>query len=524
MNDEKKAQRPDLYIGLVCAAGTNLTDIKDQIEAQLSRVGYSVRPVKVSSLIQDVLDLSDFENEFVRIKSLMDGGDLIRRHSESNEGVGSLIVSELRRLRGDDENIPKSTAYVIDSLKNPAEVDLLERIYGRNFYTVSTYLPREVRIENLKNLIAKSMHQPPDETHEKQAIEIVEEDEKGKENSDQNVQDTFPLADYFINGNDDIERQLTRFVNLVFQEPFTTPTRDEYMMFVAKATALRSCDLSRQVGAVISDSNGWIISTGCNEVPIAGGGFFEEPMPKALDNRDHKKQFDPNYIEIQRSLIEFIDVLKAAKIVEESEEASEIVDRLLHGEFKKLMSNARVRNLIEFGRVVHAEMHAISQAAASGRLVKGATIYVTTFPCHGCARHIISSGIAEVVYIEPYPKSLTMHLYNGEISTIDSPSKEHTVATQKPVEFRSFHGISPTLYQRVFKHRPRKDSQGTKADWQPRIAIPSGASFGVERVNTEIAASGRVAKIIESIKVNSNMDTKLGDINAGLSDPAASTS
>lgn len=46
------------------------------------------------------------------------------------------------------------------------------------------------------------------------------------------------------------------------------------MMFVAKATALRSCDLSRQVGAVIVDPNGTIVSTGCNEVPMPKGGFF----------------------------------------------------------------------------------------------------------------------------------------------------------------------------------------------------------------------------------------------------------
>ncbi len=500
MTEEERKHRPDLYIGLVCAAGTNLSDVKAQLEAQLSRVGYSVTPVKVSDLIQDVLQLGKFENEFVRIKSLMDGGDLIRRKSEGSEGVASLIVSEIRRLRGTDDNVPTSTVYLIDSLKNPAEVDLLDRIYGRNFYTVSTYLPKEIRLENLKNKIAKSFRQPPEDGHEKFAKELIEEDEKGKESTDQNVQGTFPLADFFVNAKDDVERQLTRFVNLVFQEPFTTPTRDEYLMFLAKATALRSCDLSRQVGAVVANRDGWIIATGCNEVPLPGGGFFEESMPPIDDNRDHKKQFDPNYIEIQRSLIEFLGVLKEAGIVDQDEDESGIVDQLLHGEFKQLMSNARVKNLIEFGRVVHAEMHAISQAAAAGRSVKGATLYVTTFPCHGCARHIIASGITEVVYVEPYPKSLTMHLYDQEITMIDSQSAEHTVRSKPPVQFRSFHGISPTLYQRAFKHRPRKDNRGTKAEWQPRIALPTGAAFGVERQSMEIAASQGIAKIIESAR------------------------
>jgi hypothetical protein len=264
MVEDEQKHRPDLYIGLVCAAGTDLTDVKAQIEAQLSRVGYRVQPVKVSNLIQEVLQYEDFENEYTRIKSLMDGGDLIRKHSVSSQGVASLIIAELRRLRGDDDNVPTSTAYVIDSLKNPAEVDLLDRVYGRNFYTVSTFLPKDQRIENLKNKIAKSKHEPPSEDHEKCSKELVEEDEKGQDSTDQNVQDTFPLADFFINATLDIENQLTRFVNLVFQEPFTTPTKDEYLMFVAKATALRSCDLSRQVGAVIANELGpwqksWII-------------------------------------------------------------------------------------------------------------------------------------------------------------------------------------------------------------------------------------------------------------------------
>ena len=500
MTDQDSAHRPDLYIGLVCAAGTDLSGVKAQIEAQLSRVGYKYQPIKVSSLIKDVLELPDFIDEHERVKSLMKGGDLIRRCSPSGEGVASLIISEIRRVGGGGETAPSSTAYVIDSLKNPAEVSLLERVYGRNFLTVSIFFPKEARIANIKNKIAKSQHQPPEDTHERLAKDLIDEDEKGSDSWDQDVQGTFPLADYFVNAVDDVEKQLTRFVNLVFQEPFTTPTRDEYLMFLAKATALRSCDLSRQVGAVIANEHGWILSTGCNEVPLPGGGFFEEAMPPSDDNRDYKKQYDPNYIEIQRSLIEFIDLLQNAGIINTEENGSNIVDKLLHGEFKKLMSNARVRNLIEFGRVVHAEMHALSQAAAAGRSVKDASLYVTTFPCHGCARHIIAAGITEVVYIEPYPKSLTLHLYNHEITMVDSPSGEHTVRTAQPVKFRSFHGVSPSLYQRVFKHRPRKDNVGTKAEWQPRIASPTGAAFGVGLLAMELAASQGIAGIVDCAK------------------------
>lgn len=46
----------------------------------------------------------------------------------------------------------------------------------------------------------------------------------------------------------------------------------------------------------------------------------------------------------------------------------------------------------------HAEENAITQAAYHGIRLKGATIYVTISPCLTCAKMIINSGIAEVVY------------------------------------------------------------------------------------------------------------------------------
>ena len=46
--------------------------------------------------------------------------------------------------------------------------------------------------------------------------------------------------------------------------------------------------------------------------------------------------------------------------------------------------------------VVHAEPNAILNSTAS---LEGATLYVTLFPCHECAKLIIQSGIKEIVYI-----------------------------------------------------------------------------------------------------------------------------
>lgn len=51
---------------------------------------------------------------------------------------------------------------------------------------------------------------------------------------------------------------------------------------------------------------------------------------------------------------------------------------------------------------VHAETNAVAFAARHGVTVEGATLYLTHSPCLGCAGLLINSGVAEVVYLEPY--------------------------------------------------------------------------------------------------------------------------
>ncbi len=51
----------------------------------------------------------------------------------------------------------------------------------------------------------------------------------------------------------------------------------------------------------------------------------------------------------------------------------------------------------KYGYVVHAEANAILH---STRPLKGATCYVTLFPCHECAKLLASSKVSEIVYLQ----------------------------------------------------------------------------------------------------------------------------
>ncbi|MBT3239979.1 MAG: CMP deaminase [Chloroflexi bacterium] len=53
-------------------------------------------------------------------------------------------------------------------------------------------------------------------------------------------------------------------------------------------------------------------------------------------------------------------------------------------------------------RTIHAETNAIIQAALHGVSTKGATCYVTHFPCIQCTKTLINAGVARVVYVNSY--------------------------------------------------------------------------------------------------------------------------
>lgn len=53
-------------------------------------------------------------------------------------------------------------------------------------------------------------------------------------------------------------------------------------------------------------------------------------------------------------------------------------------------------------RTIHAEMNAVSQAARHGIPLRGAWVFVNTFPCWPCFKVLAASGIVRVFYDDDY--------------------------------------------------------------------------------------------------------------------------
>lgn len=123
---------------------------------------------------------------------------------------------------------------------------------------------------------------------------------------------------------------------------------DDYFMSVAFLSSMRSKDPSTQVGACIVSPDKRIVGIGYNGFPR---GCSDDELPWA---REAVSELDTKY-----------------------------------------------------PYVCHAEMNAILNKNSAD--VKGCTIYVGLFPCNECAKMIIQSGIAEVVYLsDKYKNSNSM--------------------------------------------------------------------------------------------------------------------
>jgi deoxycytidylate deaminase len=154
------------------------------------------------------------------------------------------------------------------------------------------------------------------------------------------------------------------------------------------------------------------------------------------------RKVDSNFLRKKELLGELVKILASSRTIDE------------------LWSDQRIRDsqfmdALEYGRIVHAEMSALSDAARLGRSVAGATLFCTTFPCHMCAKHIVAAGIAKVIFLEPYPKSLASDLHSDSIC-IEGGDRGHY--HQFPaVEFEHFFGVSPRRYREIFERGSRKN-------------------------------------------------------------------
>jgi deoxycytidylate deaminase len=459
----------ELVIALCGPIGSPMHAVAQKIREMLNETfAYECSIIKLSSFIEDDLakqigatNTATADREATRVESLIRHGNDMRK-TYGNSILAELAVEKIRldrQLNGRNQEtgqfLSRRVCHIIDSIKNQEEMNLLRTVYREVLYVVGVFSPVATREQNLKN---KGL----DVT---EVARLMDRDSGEELAEGQTVGKTFPLCDFFLRMESSTEVQLRnrveRFLHLILGTKIITPTRAETAMYAAASAAGNSACLSRQVGAAVTDSDGEILAAGWNDVPKPFGGLYQTDHEKDPTgehdmrcwNKDGGKCFnDQEKDGLARQIIESLGTY-----ISPANKESAITT---------VIKDKRLRGLIEFSRSIHAEMHAILNALKScGSRVQGGMLFVTTYPCHSCARHIVASGIKEVYYIEPYKKSLATSLHDDAVT-------ERETETSK-VRILPYDGVAPAMYLSLFQMAPdSRKSEGKVIRVSPKFGKP----------------------------------------------------
>ncbi len=151
----------ELVIAFVGPVGSGVSTTAEAMMTKLKEeYGYDVEYIKMSSLIKNfssdvsetIADNLDVNERIERYQSV---GNKLRKdkgaHYLIDRAIESIALSRVKNhgfvktKDGVDVAIQKRSAYVIDSIKNPAEVMRLQQIYGDLFWLVTVFAPHNIR-------------------------------------------------------------------------------------------------------------------------------------------------------------------------------------------------------------------------------------------------------------------------------------------------------------------------------------------------------------------------------------------
>lgn len=503
-------ERHPLVIGFASPVGTRMDPIVHELTAGLERFGYGVRSIALSDFLDGVQSASwsplPTRKDKDYHESRMNAGDQLRTDTQSDSCLAALAISRVSELRSKS---PTTTAFLLRSLKHPDEVDLLRHIYGDAFWLVAVVSGPADRQDDFAEELSKG-GATLNESRAK-AQRLIERDENDQsQKHGQHVEQVFAKADVFVPSRRGhaAKKDIERFLDGVFGQPFFTPYPTEEAMKLAYNASLRSASMGRQVGAVLMPTSGGVYVTGTNEVPKPGGGQYwtgDEP-----DHRDYQMGWDPNPSYVSTMLEELFQRLADSDLVSEAWRGQPGADLLQAARQRdaigeSILKGTRAEAVIEFTRCLHAEQAAIVNAARQGISTQDALMVTTTFPCHECAKFIVGAGVRRVVFIEPYPKSMVRQLYRDLIDArpplpvAESLEKGSEVGAGR-VPFSAFVGFAPRRYDDVFLAGERRSGLDSAAEFQRSVATPRGDGWSAptveQRENVAILA---VQQLIENL-------------------------
>lgn len=238
----------------------------------------------------------------------------------------------------------------------------------------------------------------------------------------QNISKCLESADILINNDKDtsslhiMKKTLLRYVSLIMNPAIVLPTNVERCMQIAQTAKINSGCISRQVGAVLTDSKYHLLSIGWNQQP-------ENQLPCSY--RDICEVCH-HWSTMSYSDYENDDSDKFQKGIKEQVEKifdSEVSPFKHFGKipcycFKDYQNSIDKNSNQVHTRALHAEETAFLQLGPNNFRANNGFLFTTSSPCELCSKKARFLNIAKIYYIESYPGVSQKHVINiGEEKT-----------------------------------------------------------------------------------------------------------
>lgn len=390
------------------------------------------------------------------------------------------VINRLIKNQRNDKNRPSKTAHVIiDRLKNSYELTYFKEKYS-GFYMVGSNADEEIRKQRIDDKFAaypklnelnknKSLTVKLDETEFE-----VDEFKKGKfegfdvENCLQKVDFHTYLnsiktldevtKEYIDAGKKIKDKRLNRTNQYYVYTPFTIqvlklialiqqpgiiqPTYIERIMQIAHIAKLNSGCISRQVGAIVTDSHFSVKGIGWNDVPVG-------QIPCSLrDLRDLAKGDSESFSSLEVGETEHVykDGEKFnEKILKDFSKHKENLNENLKGRscsfcFKTFHNNYEGKENQVHTRSLHAEENAMLQITKyGGQGLEYGNLFTTASPCELCSKKAFQLGVRNIFYIDLYPGISKNQILEGGKNQISNP------------ELYQYQGAIGSGYQKLYK-------------------------------------------------------------------------
>ena len=287
---------------------------------------------------------------------------------------------------------------MIDSIRNSLEATFFKERYSA-FYLIAINTENHFRYDRLS---ASGLN--------KAEVDDLDEKEYSKKSGikkffAQDVKSCIQVSDIYIHNPNEsggsqqavLKKQIAKYVSLIQHPGLVTPSPEERCMQIAYTAKYNSGCISRQVGAVVTDSYFSIKALGWNNTAEGQTPCLLRNVTSLINNTDDKafSRYELNNPEFK---------LTVENAFKDKANNEGIKGRNISFCFKDAQNIIEGQKNQVHSRSLHAEENAFLQIAKyGGEGVKGGKLFTTASPCELCSKKAYQIGIKAIYYIDPYP-------------------------------------------------------------------------------------------------------------------------